>query len=62
MEEFCNLNGFSSLIKKPTWFKYRVKPACIDLISTNQPNCFQHRNVYNRLPETATEYSKLSGL
>ena len=62
MEEFCNLNGFSSLIKKPTWFKYPVKPACIDLILTNQPNCFQHSNVYNRLPETATEYSKLSGL
>ena len=45
MEEFCNLNGFTSFIKK-TCFKNPDKPTCIDLTLTNQPNCFQHSNVF----------------
>ena len=36
MEEFCNLNGLTSLIKKPACFKNVDKPTCIDLILTNQ--------------------------
>ena len=46
MEEFCNLNELTSLIKKPTRTKNPNKPTCIELILTNQPNCFQHRNVF----------------
>ena len=44
MEEFCDFNGFTSLIKKPTCFKNPDKPTCIGL--TNQPNCFQHGSVF----------------
>ena len=46
LEEFCNLNGLTSLIKKPTCFKNPDKPTCIDLILTNQPSCFQHNKVF----------------
>ena len=46
MEEFCNLNGLTSLIKKSTSFKNPDKPTCIDLILANQPNCFQQSNVF----------------
>ena len=46
LEEFCNLNGLTSLIKKPTCFKNPDKPTCIDLILTNQPSCFQHSKVF----------------
>ena len=46
MEEFCNLNGLTSLIKKPTCFKNPNKPTCTDLKLTNQPNCFQHSHVF----------------
>ena len=45
MEEFFNLNGLTSLIKKSS-FKNPDKPTCIDLILTNQPNCFQQSNVF----------------
>ena len=45
MEEFYNLNGLTSLIKKPSCFKNLDKLTCIDLILTNQPNRFQH-NVF----------------
>ena len=45
-EEFCNLNGLTSLIKKPTCFKNLDKPTCIYLILTNQPSCFQHCKVF----------------
>ena len=44
MKEFCNLNGLTSLIKKPLCFSNPDKPTCIDLILTNQPSCFQHKN------------------
>ena len=27
-------------------FQKSYKPTCIDLILTNQPNCFQHSNVF----------------
>ena len=40
MDEFCNLNGLTSLIKKPTCFKNADKPTC------KQPNFFQHSNVF----------------
>ena len=46
LAEFCNLNGLTSLIKKPTCFKNLDKPTCIDLILTNQPSCFQHSKVF----------------
>ena len=46
LEEFCNLNGFTGLIKKPTCFKNPDKLTCIDLILTNQPSCFQHNKVF----------------
>ena len=46
MEEFCNLNGLTGLIKKLTCFKNLDKSTYIDLILTNQPNCFQHRNIF----------------
>ena len=49
MKEFRNLHELTSLIKKPTCFKNPDKPACIDLISTNQPNCFEHSNVFFRI-------------
>ena len=45
LEEFCNLNGLTRLIKKPTCFENPDKPTCIDLILTNQPSCFQHNKV-----------------
>ena len=41
MKKFCNLNGLKSLINQPTCFKNPKKPACIDLILTNQPTYFQ---------------------
>ena len=46
MREFCNLNELTSLIKNPTYFKNPDKPLCIDLLLTNQTNCFQHNNVF----------------
>ena len=46
LEEFCNLNGLTSLIKKPTCFKKPDKPTWINLILTNQPSCFQHNKVF----------------
>ena len=46
LEEFCNLNGLTSLIIKPTCFKNPDKPTCIDLILTNQLSCFQHNKVF----------------
>ena len=46
MEKFCNLNELTSLIKKPTRTKNPNKPTRIELILTNQPNFFQHRNVF----------------
>ena len=45
MEKLCNLNELTSLIKKSTCFKNPDKPTCINLILTNEPNCFQHSNV-----------------
>ena len=36
MTEFCNVNGITSLIKKPICFKNPDKPACIDPNLTNQ--------------------------
>ena len=41
--EFGNLHGLTRLIKKPARFKNHNKSACIDLIITNQPNCFRYR-------------------
>ena len=46
LAEFGNLNGLTSLIKKPTCFKNLDKPTCINLILTNQPSCFQHRKIF----------------
>ena len=46
LQEFCNLNGLTSLIKKPLCFKNPDKPTCIDLILTNQTSCFQHIQVF----------------
>ena len=46
LSEFCNLNGLTSLIEKPTCFKKPDNPTCIDLILTNQSSCFQHRKVF----------------
>ena len=46
MVEFPNLNEFTSSIKKATSFKNLDKPKCIDLILSNQPNCFQHSNIF----------------
>ena len=38
MEKYCNLNGLTSLIKKPTYFRNPDEPACIDPISASQSN------------------------
>ena len=46
LKEFCNLNGLTSLNKKPTCLKNPDKPTCINLILTNQPGCFQHSKVF----------------
>ena len=46
LDEFYNLNGLTSLIKKPTCFKNPDKLTCIDLILTNQPSCFQQNKVF----------------
>ena len=46
MVEFPNLNEFTSSIKKATSFKNLDKPKRIDLILSNQPNCFQHSNIF----------------
>ena len=46
LEEFCNLNELTSLIKKPACFKNPDKLTCIDLILTNQSSCFQHSKVF----------------
>ena len=48
LEEFCNVNGITSLIKKATCFKNPDKSTCIDLILTNQPSCFQHSKVFEK--------------
>ena len=45
MAEFYNLNGLTSLIKKPTCFKNLDKSKCTELILTNQPCCFQNSNI-----------------
>ena len=37
---------FLVITKKPTSFKNPDKPTDIDLIRTNQPNCFQNSNVF----------------
>ena len=42
MEEFSSIYGLKSLIKKPTCFKSKINPSCIDLILTNRVNCFQN--------------------
>ena len=47
MGEFYNLNRVTSLIKHSTCFKNPDKPTCINLILTNQPNCFQDSNVFD---------------
>ena len=46
MTDFCELNGLSNLIGKPTCSKNFDKPTCIDLILTNKLNCFQHGDVF----------------
>ena len=61
LDEFCNLNGLTNLIKKPTCFKNPDKPTCIDLILTNQPICFQYSKVFETglsdfHLQTATEF------
>ena len=38
--EFCNLNGFTSLIKKPTCFKNPDKPTCIILATCKSTKLF----------------------
>ena len=58
---FCNLNGLTSLIKKPTCFKNPDKPTCISLILANPPSCFQYSKVFEtRLSDfpllTVTEF------
>ena len=55
MGEFYNLNRVTSLIKHSTCFKNPDKPTCINLILTNQPNCFQDSNVF----ETELSYFHL---
>ena len=45
MKEFCSLNRFKILTNKSTCYKNSKKPACIDLIRTNQPTLFQHSTV-----------------
>ena len=42
MEEFTSIYNLKSLIKKPTCFKSKNNPSCIDLILTNRVNCFQN--------------------
>ena len=49
MEDFCSLNNLESLIKKPTCYKSRENPTCIDLILTNRSGYFQHSKVFGRL-------------
>ena len=44
MVEFYNLNGPTSLIKNITCYKNPDKPTRIDLVLTNQSNCFQRSN------------------
>ena len=55
MGVFYNLNRVTSLIKHSTCFKNPDKPTCINLILTNQPNCFQDSNVF----ETELSYFHL---
>ena len=38
---FCDEYDFKCLIKEPTCYKNPENPYCIDLISTNNPKCFQ---------------------
>ena len=42
MKNFCDINCLKSLIRVPICFKNPGKRTCIDLISTNRPNLFQH--------------------
>ena len=42
MEEFCLVNNFEHLIKRPTCFKNIENPSCIDFILTNSPKSFQN--------------------
>ena len=46
MTSFYSLDDLTSLIDKPTCYKYPDKPTCIDLILTNCPNYFQQNNVF----------------
>ena len=41
MMVFCDTYDFKCLIKEPTCYKNSENPSCIDLILTNNPNCFQ---------------------
>ena len=45
MKDFCELNDFSSLIDKPTFYKNFDKSTYINLILTNKALYFQHSNV-----------------
>ena len=59
--EFLNLNGLTSLIKKPICFMNPEKPTIIALILTNQSSCFQHSKVFEAGPSgfhllTGTEF------
>lgn len=40
-EKFCNLNGLTSSIKKPTYLKNLDNHVRIDLTVITQRNCFQ---------------------
>ena len=39
---FCQIYGCKNLIKDDTCFKNPGKPACINLITTSRPKCFQN--------------------
>ena len=56
LEEFCNLNGLTSLIKKPECFKNLISRSYL-----HKSSCFQHSKVFEtRLSDfhllTVTEF------
>ena len=42
---FCDLSGWTNLVKVPTCYKNFENPTSIDLILTNRPSCFQRSTV-----------------
>ena len=46
LSEFLNEHNTKNIVKNKTCFKTIENPSCVDLIMTDKPGSFQHRNVF----------------